>query len=1087
MGDDLLHVRLFGAFAVRVGDAAVPERAWRLRKAKSLLKLLALSPERRIHRERAAELLWSERPADVAANNFHQALYVARRALEGAGADPTAVLPLRDDLLMLAPGATVDVDVDAFEAAAARARATGAPADYRAALELHGGELLPEDPYEPWAVARRDAVAETHLGLLVEYAQLLGSTGDLDAAIETLQQAVVADPLHEGAQRALMRGFVRAGRRQQALAQYQRLRDGLRRELEADPDPQTAALYRTILRGDEPLGADGVEPGRSPRRAPAQRSDRHNLPVALSTFVGRGRELRDVGRLLDRSRLLTLTGAGGAGKTRIALEAARGRIASTPDGVWLVELAGLADPALLPAAIAAALGLTLPPGEAPIDALAAHLAERDALLILDNCEHLIEACATIAQRLLGACPQLRILATSREALRVPGEVTLRVPSLALPPRGRAAAVDELRACEAVRLFCERAADVAPGFELDDANAAAVAEICLRLDGMPLALELAAARVAALSPAQIAERLGDALAVLTAGNRSALDRQQTMRATLAWSHDLLTDDERVLFRRLSTFAGGFGLDAAEAITAGGEVAEPAVADLLGRLVDKSLVVADSGPEGYRYRLLEPVRQYAREHMAAAGEADGLAERHHAFYLQLARHSDPERPGRRPADALRLLETDRDNLRAALRWALGHDPPGALQLAVHLWPMWMAAGRFQEGDRWLVAALAAAPESTALRAEALRAGCGLDMRLGRNALLPSIGAERVAIFRMLGDRVAEAHAIDELGVYEYMVGRHDRAQELFEQSRALGGALGDATVEAAVRHSQGILAHCRGDAATARAELAESLSLLRELPATGEPFFRVHTVGLFVAAEPAGARQRMYFEETVQFFRRVDAGLAVGYVLAALGDVDRAEGSVEAARERLGESLAHFREARDPMGTAFVLNRLGVLAGASGDGELGREWLEEGLALRRELGDRRGEAMMLGNLGVLTARAGDHDAGWALLERALALLLERDDAPGRMGMSLNLGNVAADAGRHDLARELLETSRTTADRQQMRRCAAWATLALADLAVADGDTARASELAGDAAGRFEELGDRWGLTRISALRETVLSAG
>jgi len=898
---------------------------------------------------------------------------------------------------------------------------------------------------------------------------------------------VVADPLHEGAHRALMRVFVQAGRRQQALAQYQRLRDALRRELEADPDPQTAALYRAILRGDAlPAGESDGPPGVRRLRPPA-RTGAHNLPVALTPFIGRRRELRDVGRLLDRSRLLTLTGAGGSGKTRIALEAARDRTGANRDGVWLVELAGLDDAALVPAAVAAALGLTLPPQQAPVEALAAHVADRALLVILDNCEHLIEACATVAHRLLSACPDLRLLATSREPLRVPGEVTLRVPSLALPPTGAGASPDELRTCEAVRLFCDRAAAVDPRFALDETNAAAVAEICVRLDGMPLALELAAARVGALSPAQIAERLSDSLAVLSAGNRAALDRQQTMRATLAWSHALLTEDERVLFRRLSAFSGGFGLEAAEAVAAGDPLGAHAVADVLARLVDKSLVVADGGTGGYRYRLLEPVRQYAREQLADAGEAADLGERHHAFYAELARRSDPEQAGRGPADALRLLEADHDNLRAALRWALRHDPAGALGLAVHLWPMWMAAGHFQEGDRWLVAALAAAPQPTAVRAEALRGRCGLDMRLGRTAELPAVGAERIAIFRQLGDRSAEAHAIDELGVYEYMVGHHDRAQELYAESRAMADALGDQTVAAAVRHSQGILAHCRGDFDTARRELADSVALLRALPATGEPMFRVHTVGLFVAAEAPGGHHRMYFEETVQFFRRVDAGLAIGYVLAALGDVDRAQGLPETARRWLGESLAHFREARDPMGTAFALNRLGVLAGATGEPGLGREWLEEGLALRRELGDRRGAGMTLGNLGVLAARGGDPEAGRALVQEAFGLLAERDDAPGRMGMWLNLGHIACDAGHLDGARELLEASRDAAEQQGFRRCAGWGTLALAEVALALHAAEPAAALVDDAGRRFAALGDRCGLARVSTLRETALSAG
>src|SRR4051794_5691837 len=400
--DKPLQIRLFGAFAVRIGDQVVPEGAWRLRKGKSLVKLLALSPERRVHRERATEFLWPDRAPEAAANNFHQALYVARRALESAGAEASSVLPLRDDMLALNPDGSLEVDVDAFEAAAARARASGELSDYRAALDLHTGELLPEDRYEAWAAERRDALGEAHMGLLLEFAACLTASGDAGAAIEVLEQAVVLDPLQEEAQRALMRSFAVAGRRQQALAQYHRLRAALRRELEADPDPQTASLYRALLRGDAPDGP-GEEPGRhaplEPRslRAPLSVPLRHNLTTALTSFVGRERELTEVGRLLGRIRLITLTGAGGAGKTRLAVEAARARLPNNRDGVWLVELAGLADAALVPQATASAMGLTLPPRRGGLEELSAQIGERDALLILDNCEHLIGACALMVE------------------------------------------------------------------------------------------------------------------------------------------------------------------------------------------------------------------------------------------------------------------------------------------------------------------------------------------------------------------------------------------------------------------------------------------------------------------------------------------------------------------------------------------------------------------------------------------------------------------------------------------------------------------------------------------------------------------
>ena len=1089
--DGAVQIRLLGAFGVSVGDEVVPEGAWRLRKGKSLVKLLALAPDRRIHRDRATELLWPDRTAEAAANNFHQALYVARRALEQAGADAASALPLRDDMLLLSPEATVEIDVDAFEEAVAHAHDTGELSDYRAALDLHGGELLPEDRFEPWAAGRREALNEAHLGLLLELAARLTKDGDTAGAIEVLEQAVVIDPLHEAAHRALMRQFVAAGRRQQALAQYHQLREALRSALEAEPDPQTARLYRALLRGDgdpdqpdpEPEPELGRQTARTPPGRPAERA-RHNLPIALTSFVGRDRELPEVGRLLDRNRLLTLTGAGGAGKTRLSLEVARRRVGSFRDGVWLVALAGLSDPALVPGAVASALGLTLGSQRSDLEELSAQLEQWQALLILDNCEHLAAASASVAEGLLAACPELRILVTSREPLRVPGEVTWRVPSLALPTPGSAVTLAELAACESVRLFCERASDVTSSFALSEDNAAAVAEICFRLDGMPLALELAAARVGALSPAQIAERLSDSLTVLTAGSRSALDRQQTLRATLSWSHDLLTPAERAQFRRLAVFAGTFSLDAAEAVTSGEGVARTEVTDVLARLVDKSLVVADDCAEGYRYRLLESMRQYARERLVEAGEATALLAQHHAYYLGLARALDPEAGNGEPVRHPDSLEEDHDNLRAALAWSLREAPEQALKLALYVWPMWMAGSHFQEGSRWLKAALAAAPAPTEVRAEALRALGGLEVRLGRTAKVARLGAERVEIFRALGDRRAVAHALDEVGVYEYMAGRFDLADELYSQSRALAEELGDRSVAAAVLHSCGILALTRSDFAGARELLLDSLTRLREIPDDdSEPFFRVHTVGLFVATGGPAGNPRLYFEETMQFFRRVDARRAIGYVLAALGDVARAQGLNTPARERFDESLAHFRDARDPMGTAFTLNRLGNLAGALGEHELGREWLEEALQLRREMGDRRGAGLTLGNLGVLLAHAGDVERGRSLIGEALALFEETDDAPGQMGMRLSLAHIAADAGEPEDARDLLEEVRTRADRLLLFRVAGWISIALAELAIAAGHGERATELIDTALERLRPLGDTWGIARCLELDQAA----
>src|SRR5262245_3860101 len=617
-----------GGFSVVVGDGSVADRAWRLRTAKALVKMLALAPDRRVHRERAAELLWPDRDADAAANNLNQALYVARRALDSVGADGARVLALTDGAVVL----DARVDVDAFEEAAARARADRDAGAYERALGLYGGELLPEDRYEPWADARRAALAELHTALCLELAEL---QGDAPAAVGTLQRALVADPLAESAHRALMRLYARTGRRQEALAQYQLLRHGLNAELAADPDPATRALYQQLL---------------APAPAPAA----GNLPRQLTSFVGRERERADIAGELGRARLVTLTGPGGCGKTRLALEVAADMSARLRDGAWFVELAGLSDPALVAQAAALAVGVPIPGARSAEEALVAHLAAREALIVLDNCEHLIDACARLAEELLRAGPGVRVLATSREPLRCAGEIAWRVPSLA----------------ESERLFCERAAAARPGFDAAADDAEAVTEICRRLDGMPLASELAAALTAALSLGQIAARLGDSLDMLGAGRRTALTRQQTLRATIDWSYDLLTGEERILHRRLAVFAGGFTLEAAETVCAGDAIARRRVVDLLARLVEKSLVV----PEGERYRLLDTVRQYAAERLDAAAERESVARRHFDWCLALAEEHDALSAG--PRRSLHVLESEHDNLRAGLGWALSRDPPSAL---------------------------------------------------------------------------------------------------------------------------------------------------------------------------------------------------------------------------------------------------------------------------------------------------------------------------------------------------------------------------------------------------------------------------
>ena len=1062
-GPPALRVRLLGGFAVQVGPRPVPPGGWRLRKARDLVKLLALAPEHRLHREQVMELLWPERDAAAAANNLHQVLYVARRAL-GPGC-----AALRDDLVALAPAGRLWVDVDAFEAAAERARATRDPGAYQEALGLYAGELLPEDRYEEWAATRRQELAQRHLALLVEAGELRLAAGEWDAATAALRQAVELDPSHEAAHRLLMRAYARSGRRQLALRQYQQLRATLRRELGIAPDQETERLQRDILEGR--LAAEPAA------EAPAtgRRGARHNLPVRLSSFVGREHDLREVDRLLGGSRLLTLTGAGGAGKTRLALQVAEGWLERCPDGVWLAELAPLGDPAEVAQAVAEAVGARDRPGRDLGEALAAYLQPRRLLLVLDNCEHLVGACATLAERLLGAAPGLHVLATSRQPLRIAGEVVWRVPSLSLPDPRHPPARDQLLRYEAPRLFLERAAAVQPGFELREDAAADLARLCYRLDGLPLAIELAAARLPVLSVAGIAARLDDRFRLLVAGSRTALTRQQTLKATVDWSHELLSPAERVLFRRLSVFAGGCDLESVEAVAAGDGVAAADVLALFDGLVAKSLVAVVEGPGAApRGRLLETMREYGRERLAEAGEARGLARRHADWYADLAARAEAGlRAAERPA-WLERLEVEHDNLRAALGWLLRHDPLGALRLAAGLWPFWLWRGYLGEGLRQLRSALAAAREPTAERARALLGLCALTSRAETVAWGPE-AEESLAISRGLGDHAGASRALYYLGVLEWLLCDWARSREQFERSRALARQAGDLAREASAVHGLGVVAWAAGDLEPAEALLQESLGMVRALVDDPRATVSTLTLGGLVWVQREDGSVREVFEETYAPFHEAAGPSVVGYVLAGLGNLARAAGEPALARERLRQALAVHRAASDQPGEAQALARLGNLATSLGEHRQARALLEQSLALSRQLLDSRGVGLALANLGRQATLEGDHDRARALLEESRALFQESGDLPGLGGalsnqaaLHLSRGEVAAAVASFE---EALAVLRVIGHPVRY----AWGLVDLADAAAAAGERQRAGELLEEALGLFERFGDRRGIAQ------------
>ncbi|WP_166174558.1 tetratricopeptide repeat protein [Rubrobacter tropicus] len=674
-------------------------------------------------------------------------------------------------------------------------------------------------------------------------------------------------------------------------------------------------------------------------------------PFEVSSLVGRGRELAEVSSLLVSGRLLTLVGPGGCGKTRLALAAANA-VANAAggfrDGVFWVELDALSDPALLPEAAARVLGVRWGTGESPTAAMLDHLKTRESLVVLDNCEHLIEACADLVDALLRSCPGLTVLTTSREALRLAGEVAWPVPSLSLPDPKSAQDPADLLRFGAVRLFVERAAAAAPGFALDKDNAADVVRICGRLDGIPLAIELAAARVRVLSPAQISARLDDRFLLLTGGGRTVMPRHRTLKATMDWSYGLLAPEEKLLFRRLSVFAGGFSLGAAEAVGAGGAVEGNEVLGLLSCLVDKSLVVAVPGGDEVRYRMLETVLRYAAEKLEESGEACAVRTRHAGFFLELSGEAGTGLLGEHQVAWLGRLDVDQGNLRAALGWyANGEDPAPALRMSGALWWFWFLRGRYDEGRGWLDAALTAGDDAPApLRAKALVAAGYFAFLRSEYAPARWRIEEGLALYRSLDDAPGVAGAVRVLGSIAREQGRYAEAETLHSESLALCREHGDARGVAQSLNHLGFVAWLRGDLGRAEDLCSEALDAFRNLGDGEGVAWSLMNLGFAALYGGDHTRAAALLDEGLALSRRAGYREAAAWSLNGLGVLARREDRPGRAAELLGESLALHRDLGDRWRTASLFEEL---AGTSADPERAAILLGAAGGLREVLSD------------------------------------------------------------------------------------------------------------------------------------------
>ena len=957
-----------------------------------------------------------------------------------------------------------------FESAARDALSTATIAALRAAAEAYAGDLLPDWPDADWLTSRRRELQDIQREVLVGLAAAL-QEGAPSEALVVLGRVLETDPLHEGAVRAQMAVLARLGRRSEALARYEQLVDDLLEAYGTDPDASTVRLFRGLL-----TGSPAQERHRKP--PPALSDDDDQLPTSLTSFIGRERELGDIERLTGQARLVTLTGTGGSGKTRLAVEAARRVRSDYPDKVWFVDLTAVRESVLVVDAVAEALGSDLAVAADRTQALVHHLRHRRLLIVLDNCEHLVAACSRLVAAVLAGCPRVVVLATSREPLHAHGEYTFRVPSLALPPPGRHGEleVERLGRLPSIRLFVERAAQVRPGFVLDAFNLSAVVDLCRRLDGMPLALELAAARATVLEPAEIVDRLGDTLSLLGGGPQS-ITRHQTLRATLEWSHDLLTEPEQVLFRRLSVFAGSFTLEAVESVCAGHPLQGSRLFELLVALVDKSLVALERAATSTRYRLLETVRQFAGEKLDQAAEVGRLGAAHAVYFLTVAVAHNPERATGVVIERPKLLDREHDNLRAALRWSSAHDPATALRLAASLWRFWILRGHAVEGARWVERALAAAPAPTRPRAAALIGLTGLDSRQGRSDRHRALGAEAMSIVRRIGDpeEIAAAQIVEAMLAWSTF--DLDEAEQLAADVRAGGMAHGRPEHSAA---GSWLLGHCalsRENGPRAVDYLDTFLNELADSDPGTRPFLPVVTSSLQLV--PVAGRLVPFFEETMLLGRRVGVRQAVGYGLSALGYAKRLSGEQDAAIASVADAVDRFADLGDDLARAQALHQIGCIHRDSGDYRAAAEALTLAGELRTGVGDRRGELLTEINLALLQAKAGDVELGLGNARRSLSGFEAAGDPVGIGATWTALGAIELLTGEARAAREMY---RRAAERfEPWPRFAGWLHLVMAELSVELADARRAEREIAAAAVVFDTthclIADR----RLAVLRD------
>ncbi len=930
---------LFGSFRLEK-DAIIVTLP--TRKIEALLAHLVLYQHAHA-REQLAGLLWGDSSDEHARRSLRTALSALRKHVAGD-------LVLADrETVQLNPACPIWVDALEFQQQADQFLNADAPDDVGINLDLYQGDLL-VDFYEDWIASQREAYRTLWIDTSLRLTQQLRARGEYGQAITVARKLLAVDSTNERAHQHLMFCHATVGDRAAALKQYDECVRKLGNELGVEPSAATVALYERIKQTEA-------------HPCPLETANT-NLPIPLTSFIGRSHEMVEVKQLLSTTRLLTLTGVGGCGKTRLAIQVASELVDQYPDGVWWVELSALSGEKWLPRAVNKVLGITEPAGVSAAETLVNYLRLKRLLLVLDNCEHLVTACAQLAETVLNQCAGVQIFVTSREVLSIYGEVAWLVPSLGLPAGDEGLSTEALLQGEGTRLFVERARAVRNDFTVTPANAPAVLQICRRLDGIALAIELAAARVKTLTIEQIAVRLEDRFNLLTMGSRTAFPHHQTLRGAIDWSYALLSPGEQALLPRLSAFAGSWSLAAAEMICAGDDVEPSQVLDLLTHLVDKSLVVTAYPENETRYRMLETVRQYVAEKLSETGAVDTIHDRHLRYFTQLALSAGAQWHGTEQGPWLRRTEADYANFREALEWALEqetHEPwrlTDGLQLAIALGPYWNLQAEYDEGRHWL--------EMSVARIGAL-------VGISGSSKAPGPVSADVRPFLLL-----KAQALYGLGVLVWFQSYYETAYSIFKESAELYEQLGDVTGWA---YSAIYWAHGEWERKNA-------------------------------------ARAYALWEQCIAHFREVNDRWGVAWTLAFLGRAARESEDYETARRQYEQSAALMRDVGDRWALSIVLSHLGMTALQQGNLASAQSLFEQRLAIGRELGFKQHTAYALYLLGLVAWKQHRVSAAEQSFRESLALNHRLGNIYHTLGCLVGLVWALVEKGQVQRARRLFE---------------------------------------------------------------------